>query len=63
MNRTETLPTQCPCCGEPIELIVDGSLAEQDYTEDCPVCCRPMRVQVRVQADDEILLDVGPEND
>jgi hypothetical protein len=62
MNRTETLPAQCPCCGEPIELIVDCSIEHQDYTEDCPVCCRPMVVAVRIDAE-EIHLEVDPEND
>ncbi len=63
MNGTELLSAHCPCCGEPIDLIVDTSLAEQDYTEDCPVCCRPMLVQVRVLDQDEITLDIRPEND
>ena len=35
----------CPYCGEPIELLLDGSVAEQEYIEDCQVCCRPMVVQ------------------
>ena len=35
----------CPYCGEPIELLLDSSVAEQEYIEDCQVCCRPMVVQ------------------
>jgi len=62
MNRTETLASQCPCCGEPIELIVDCSIEHQDYTEDCPVCCQPLTVAVRIDAE-EIHLEVHPEND
>jgi len=38
----------CPYCGEGIELLIDDSTAEQDYYEDCSVCCRPIRVQVMV---------------
>lgn len=38
----------CPCCGERITLVVDGSVEAQTYTEDCEVCCAPMLVQVRV---------------
>jgi hypothetical protein len=42
-----TASAECPYCGEPVELTVDpGSGPRQDYVEDCPVCCRPWRVQV-----------------
>ena len=42
----------CPYCGESIEITLDpGSGAQQDYVEDCEVCCRPWQVSVRY--DDE----------
>ena len=37
----------CPYCGESITLVVDLSVPEQDYVEDCFVCCRPIRVICR----------------
>ena len=42
----ETVKNHCPYCGEPIELVVDPSVDQQSYTEDCFVCCRPMIVDV-----------------
>jgi hypothetical protein len=34
----------CPHCGELIDTFVDeGGGVEQDYIEDCAVCCRPIR--------------------
>ncbi|WP_372016318.1 CPXCG motif-containing cysteine-rich protein [Pseudoxanthomonas sp. 10H] len=42
------LDLHCPYCGEPIELAVDDSAGDQDYIEDCQVCCRPIAVAVRV---------------
>jgi hypothetical protein len=36
----------CPWCWEEISLAVDLSEERQDYVEDCPVCCHPMRVTV-----------------
>lgn len=37
----------CPFCGEWESLYVDLSAGErQEYTEDCPVCCRPRVVHV-----------------
>jgi hypothetical protein len=44
----------CPYCGERIELSVDPSVEEQEYVEDCSVCCRPIVVTV-VSADDEVV--------
>jgi hypothetical protein len=35
-----------------IELYIDaGGGTRQDYVEDCPVCCRPWRVNVRIEDD------------
>lgn len=36
----------CPWCWEEVSLLVDCSEESQDYVEDCPVCCHPMRVSV-----------------
>ncbi len=32
----------CPCCGETISVVLDLSVPEQNYVEDCSVCCRPI---------------------
>ncbi len=32
----------CPCCGEQISLLLDLSLLDQSYVEDCSVCCQPI---------------------
>ena len=38
----------CPYCGEDATISVDpGGGEEQDYVEDCPVCCRPWVVHLR----------------
>ncbi len=44
----DTHKTHCPHCGEMIELVVDPS-ADQEYIEDCQVCCCPLMVCVIVQ--------------
>ena len=41
----------CPHCGERFETLVDASAGDADYVEDCPVCCRPIRM--RLQAGDD----------
>ena len=49
---TATVALYCPYCGEKIDVIVDGSIEQQRYTEDCSVCCRPMELTITVTDDD-----------
>ena len=42
----------CPYCGERIEIVVDASAGDQRYIEDCQVCCRPIGIEVWIDADD-----------
>ena len=37
---------RCPYCGERIAVTVDASAGAQSYVEDCPVCCRPIDIEV-----------------
>ena len=49
---------QCPYCGENFETAIDTSAGNQEYIEDCYVCCRP--IVFRIEIDDEgNLLEVG----
>jgi hypothetical protein len=40
----EAATITCPYCWEPLEILLDLSIDEQDYIEDCQVCCQPMRL-------------------
>lgn len=51
----EEIAVDCPYCGETFETVADISGGDQDYIEDCPVCCRPIEFQVRVDAQGELL--------
>lgn len=51
----EFVTLHCPYCGESFESSVDLSGGDQDYVEDCAVCCRPINVAVRVDAQDELV--------
>ena len=43
----------CPTCGEQIVIPLDPSAgAEQEYVEDCPVCCNPNVIHLEFFADD-----------
>jgi len=51
----EDIAVDCPYCGEHFETVVDISGGDQDYIEDCPVCCRPIEFRVRVDSQGELL--------
>ncbi|MEO6067576.1 MAG: CPXCG motif-containing cysteine-rich protein [Gemmatimonadales bacterium] len=57
---------KCPYCGETVEIALDpGGGPEQEYVEDCHVCCRPW--QVRVTYNDsgtaEVEVEAGDDQD
>jgi hypothetical protein len=53
INQIVEAGVQCPYCWERFTLLVDGSVEQQEYVEDCEVCCRPIDFIVTV-ADDEV---------
>lgn len=63
MSGIEDHAVQCPYCWEAFTLELDLSAGSTVYTEDCPVCCQPIRVAVSVAPDGNYLVDVEREND
>lgn len=53
----------CPYCGETILVLIDDSLPEQTYVEDCQVCCRPIVLSVEVENDGAIAVSARAENE
>ncbi|MFT5285082.1 MAG: hypothetical protein ACI8TQ_001243 [Planctomycetota bacterium] len=42
----------CQSCGEEIIVPIDHSAGtQQEYVEDCPVCCCPHLLSVRIERD------------
>jgi len=39
----------CPYCWEQISMLMDDSVTNQEYIEDCEVCCNPIQIKVRFQ--------------
>lgn len=58
----EDVDVTCPCCSEPITLEVELLEEAQDYVEDCPVCCQPMRVICSCDGGELVSLAVEPAN-
>ena len=53
----------CPYCGETISMLVDDSLPEQNYVEDCQVCCRPIVLNVTVDSAGDVAVGAAAENE
>ena len=62
MNQLASKAITCPYCGENFELVVDCSIPEQEYIEDCEVCCRPINLIVSV-IDNEVSVIPKHENE
>lgn len=41
----------CPHCWQRISVVLDLSVGEQRYVEDCEVCCRPILIHYTAQQD------------
>jgi|WetSurMetagenome_2_1015567.scaffolds.fasta_scaffold2028980_1 hypothetical protein len=63
MNIIEPVSVQCPYCGEMMDLEIDLSEGNQEYTEDCPVCCKPVTVKATVGEYGIESIEAKPEDD
>ncbi|MET4692239.1 CPXCG motif-containing cysteine-rich protein [Endozoicomonas lisbonensis] len=52
MIALDSRKAKCPNCGKMIELIIDCSIEQQEYIEDCQVCCRPILINVQIHRKD-----------
>ena len=63
MSGVEPVSIQCPYCGEAIEIVVDLSVEEQTYIEDCQVCCRPITLAVAIDEAGIPIVEASQEDD
>ena len=63
MHSLDAQTVQCPYCGEFIEVLIDCSIPEQDYIEDCQVCCCPIDFLVTVDENGSVSVRVRHENE
>ena len=53
----------CPYCWEQIGVVLDISVTEQEYVEDCFVCCRPIVIRYRAESGEITELEARAETD
>ncbi len=54
----ESATIQCPFCGQAFELLIDTSLAQQRFTTDCEICCRPFEVTAECEPGEVLSVEV-----
>lgn len=51
----------CPYCGETVSIALDaGGGSNQEYVEDCEVCCRPWHLRVHYDAEGNASVSIDP---
>ena len=63
MNILKQENIRCPYCGEMIEVLIDCSVKQQRYIEDCQVCCRPITISVDIDGNECAVTSVANENE
>ncbi|UZH56235.1 CPXCG motif-containing cysteine-rich protein [Salinimicrobium tongyeongense] len=48
----------CPYCWEEVSMLLDPSIARQEYIEDCEVCCNPIEVTASFEEGELTAFDV-----
>jgi len=58
INELIYTEVQCPYCWQTIEVVVDNCGEDQQYIEDCQVCCRPINFSVVVDEYQRVKINV-----
>jgi len=63
MEKLNERTISCPYCGESINVLIDVQDMEQEYIEDCQVCCRPITFVVSSSINGDLSLSVHNEDE
>ena len=63
MHPSEPAHITCPYCGESVEIVIDASFRQQAYIEDCQVCCKPIKLSIRIGDEGEPSIDARGEDE
>ena len=59
----DAVEVSCPYCGESSTVSVSGEEEDEEFVQDCPVCCRPWKVRIRVRRDGSADVTVAAEGE
>jgi len=53
----------CPYCNESFTVLIDPSIEQQSYIEDCQVCCQPIEFRVVIDNGELSEISVSQDNE
>ena len=59
----DAVEVSCPYCGEPSTISVGLEEEDEEFVQDCPVCCRPWKVRIRIRRDGSADVTVAAEGE
>lgn len=63
MDELTETAISCPYCGESIDVLLDPQEVQQQYIEDCQVCCRPITFVMTAANNGDLSVAVYSENE
>ncbi|MGO2132552.1 MAG: CPXCG motif-containing cysteine-rich protein [Halomonas sp.] len=63
MDELTETAISCPYCGESIDVLLDLQEVQQQYIEDCQVCCRPITFVMTAANNGDLSVAVYSENE
>ena len=63
LNQLTDESIGCPYCGETIKVLIDSSDIEQQYIEDCQVCCKPINFLISESVNGDLTVNVYSEDE
>jgi len=63
MNQLTQSTITCPYCGERLDILIDPSDFDQQYIEDCQVCCKPINFLVQMDMDETLFVTVSSDDE
>jgi len=58
MQTDDDLVWRCQYCGVENTVWVDLTVGDkQDFIEECRICCRPNRILIKIDTDENILIE------
>lgn len=63
MNKLIEKAIGCPYCGETINVLIDSAEVNQQYIEDCQVCCKPINFLVAESIEGQLIINIYSDDD
>ncbi|WP_394190131.1 CPXCG motif-containing cysteine-rich protein [Pseudoalteromonas atlantica] len=63
MNQLTQGNITCPYCCERLDILIDPSDLDQQYIEDCQVCCKPINFLVQMDMDETLFVTVSSDDE